>query len=95
MFTKFVIDLQKFAIGDAVPSITFFIDIPVDEVLKRKGNVEKADLDRIEVSKLDFYENVRNGYKYLSENEERFVRIDGLMSIEEIHEEIVSLIKNH
>ncbi len=33
---EFVIELQKFAIGEAVPDITFFIDIPIAEVMKRK-----------------------------------------------------------
>ena len=90
--TKFVIDLQKFAIGEAIPNITFFIDIPIDEVIKRKLNILKRDLDRIEVSENEFYEKVRNGYKYLAENEERIVTIDGLRTIEEIHTEIISVI---
>lgn len=90
---KFVIDLQKFAIGDAIPHKTFFIDIPVDEVIKRKANVLKADLDRIEVSENGFYEKVREGYKYLAETEERIVTLDGLRTIEQIHNEIIRVIK--
>jgi dTMP kinase len=78
MDTQFVIDLQKFAIGEAKPDLTFFIDIPVTEVVKRKNNVHKNELDRIEVSKTDFYEKVRKGYKSLAESEERFITIDGL-----------------
>jgi len=91
--TNFVIDLQKFAIGNAIPTLTFFIDIPTEEVLRRKENVTKEELDRIEVSELNFYEKVRKGYKILAEKEERFLTIDGLMSIEKIHEEIVKKIK--
>ncbi|MCP5064158.1 MAG: dTMP kinase [Ignavibacteriae bacterium] len=90
---KFVIDLQNFAIGSAIPEITFFIDIPIEEVLKRKGNISESELDRIEVSQNNFYEKVREGYKLLAANEERFLTLDGLMSIEEISKRIISKIE--
>ena len=91
--TDFVVDLQKFAIGNAIPTLTFFIDIPIEEVLKRKKNLSEGKLDRIEVSESNFFDKVRAGYKNLSEKEERFITIDGLMSIENIHEEILQKIK--
>ena len=91
---EFVIELQKFAIGDAIPDITFFIDIPVEESLKRKKLKGHDALDRIEVSETSFYERVRNGYIFLSKQEERFITIDGLMKIEEIHNEIKRHLKN-
>lgn len=90
---KFVVDLQNFAIGSAIPDITFFIDIPVEEVLIRKNNVAKSELDRIEVSQNDFYKKVREGYKILATNEERFFTLDGLTSIEEIHKKIINKIE--
>jgi dTMP kinase len=93
--TEFVIDLQKFAIGSAKPDLTFFIDIPVEEVLKRKLKVSFSDLDRIEVSQNDFFEKVRNGYKFLAQTEERFITIDGLKSIEEIHNKIIEEITKY
>jgi dTMP kinase len=92
--SKFVIDLQKFAIGNAIPDLTFFIDITITEVLKRKQKLVNAQLDRIEVSESDFYEKVREGYKFLSKNEERFKLIDGLMTIEEVHNEVLSYLTN-
>ena len=90
---QFVIELQKFAIGKAVPDITFFLDIPVTEVLARKKKIQEYDLDRIERSENNFYEEVRKGYKYLCEIEERIFTIDGLKTIEEIHKEIINKIK--
>jgi len=91
--TQFVTDLQKFAIGKAIPDVTFFIDIPVEEVINRKSKVDKKDLDRIEVSRMDFYEKVRKGYKKIVETEERFVTIDGLMPIENVHVKIKRIIE--
>jgi len=92
---QFVTDLQKFAIGKAVPDLTFFIDIPIEEVISRKSNVDKKNLDRIEVSKMDFYEKVRNGYQKIAEIEERFITIDGLMSIENVHHEITIIVEKY
>ncbi|MCW8849867.1 MAG: dTMP kinase [Melioribacteraceae bacterium] len=92
---EFVIDLQKFAIGEAVPDITFFIDIPIAEVMKRKNNILQSDLDRIEVSENEFYENVKKGYEYLAKIEERIITIDGTKSIIDIHNEIISIISKH
>ena len=85
----FVEHLQMFAIKNTLPDITFFIDIPIKEVLKRKAKLKAAELDRIEISKNDFYEKVREGYLYLAGKEKRFKRIDGLLTIEEIHNIII------
>ncbi len=85
----FVIGLQKFVIGKAVPDLTFFIDVPIDEMANRMSKVKKVELDRIESAKVDFYERVRNGYLFLAEKENRFIRIDGTKSIDEIHKTIV------
>lgn len=86
----FVEELQSFVIGKAIPNITFFLDIPIDEVIKRKSKVKKIELDRIELSEMDFYERVRNGYLYLAQKEARFKQIDGQLPVEEIHKIIFS-----
>jgi len=98
---EFVVQLQKFVIGNAVPDITFFIDIPVEEVLNRMSKVKNIELDRIETSpdgidlqKIQFYERVRNGYLYLCERESRIKKIDGLLSIEEIHNIIIKYLES-
>jgi dTMP kinase len=88
----FVSKLQNFAIDSAVPDITFFIDITLEEMKKRKAIFGKGNLDRIERSENEFYEKIRKGYIELSEREERFVRIDGMRTVEEIHEEIVAVV---
>ena len=89
----FVEKLQSFVIGKAIPEITFFLDIPIKEVIARKSKVKKMDLDRIETSKIDFYKRVREGYLYLSEKEKRFCKIDGTLTIEESHEIIINKVE--
>jgi dTMP kinase len=90
---QFVEELQKFVIGKAVPDITLFLDIPIEEVIARKSKVKKIDLDRIESSKIDFYERVREGYLYIAQKEKRFRKIDGTFPIDEIHHMIIKEIE--
>jgi dTMP kinase len=84
--------INNLAIGDTVPDITFFIDIPIEEAEIRKSLKTNLDLDRIEVSARYFYEKVRDGYLKIAEKEERFRRIDGTKAVEAIHSEIVNII---
>ena len=42
--------IQNFAIGDAIPDITFFIDLPLSEIDKRREKFGATNLDRIELS---------------------------------------------
>jgi dTMP kinase len=90
---EFVEELQQFVIGKAVPDLTFFLDISIDEVIKRKSNVKQIELDRIELSKIDFYKRVRNGYLYMAEKEKRFKIINGELPIEQIHKIIIDEVK--
>ena len=89
----FVVNLQKFVIGKAVPNLTFFIDVPIEEIIVRMSKVKKVELDRIESSKNDFYHRVKNGYEFLAGKEKRIKKINGVLSIEELHEVIVSEIE--
>lgn len=92
---EFVTELQKFAIKDAVPEITFFIDIPIDEVVRRMSKVKKVELDRIESSKRDFYERVRKGYIEIATKEKRITILNGMLSIEVLHQLIKSEIEKY
>jgi dTMP kinase len=84
-----VSSVNSLAIGSTIPDITFFIDIPVEEAEKRKTGKSVTDLDRIEISEMNFYERVRNGYLEISKKEKRFRIMDGSKSIEEIHNNII------
>lgn len=86
--------IQQFAIGSAVPNLTFFIDLPFDEIDKRREKFGATNLDRIELSKNDFYNRVREGYLEMSKMENRFISIDGSLSIDEIHSKIIAVVHN-
>jgi len=90
---EFIESLNEFVVGKAKPDITFFIDLPLEEIEKRKANFNKNDLDRIERSVKDFWEKVRKGYHYISKKEDRFYLLDGTLSINEIHSMIINRIE--
>ncbi len=89
-----IIKIHNLAIGETLPDITFFIDIPNEIAIERKLKKSHSDLDRIEVSDNTFYERVREGYLYLSKQEKRFRVIDGRQSIENINKQIIDEIKS-
>jgi len=90
----FVFHLHNFVISEAVPDLTFFIDLPLEIINARKSDVQKT-LDRIESSKNDFYENVRKGYFDLAERESRFRILNGRNEIDEIHKQIISEVESY
>ncbi|RMD49643.1 MAG: dTMP kinase [Ignavibacteria bacterium] len=89
---SFITHLQNFVIDGAKPDITFYIDMELKELEQRKKRIKSLNLDRIESSKDDFYSKVREGYLHLCETEERFVMLNGMDSIEEIHSKIINVL---
>jgi dTMP kinase len=83
-------NINNLAIGETIPDITFFIDIPIEVSLRRKAKRDDNDLDRIEVSDNNFYEKVRRGYFEISKTERRFRVLDGTQSIEVVSNQIIN-----
>ena len=86
--------IHKIAIGETIPDITFFIDIPV-EVAHQRKQLKLAELDRIEMADKDFFTRVREGYLQIVLEEKRFRVIDGNRDIETIHKVIVKEIHDY
>ena len=75
--------INRLASHGLVPTITYFMDIPVEEVERRMVRL-KANADRMEMSGRSFYGRVREGYLNLASAEPRFQVIDGTLGVEEI-----------
>lgn len=84
--------IHKIAIGETIPDITFLIDIPV-EIANSRRTDKRGELDRIELSDINFYERVRNGYLRIADSESRFRVINGDQEVEKIHLQIIDEIK--
>jgi len=84
--------INAFATGNLVPDLTLFLDIPVDEIERRKQAAGKG-FDRMESSGREFFERVRAGYCALCADEpDRVLRIDGMRPVETIHNEILDIV---
>jgi dTMP kinase len=82
--------INTFATGGLAPDLTLFIDIPVDEIERRRAAAGKG-FDRMEAAGREFFQRVRDGYCALAAAEpDRFVRIDGTRSPEEVHAEVMA-----
>lgn len=67
--------LISFATGGLKPDLTLFLDVEVEEGLRRR--TKGGDLNRLDTYELDFYKRVRQGYMQLiSEEPNRWVMID-------------------
>jgi len=87
---EWLIRLNKFATYDIEPNVTFYIDVLPEEALKRK-NQEK---DRIEMAGIELQSRVRNTYLEIAKRfQSRYLIIDGHDSIDNIHDIIISHIK--
>jgi dTMP kinase len=86
-----LVGLNNFATNGLVPDLTVFIDIPIDEGLRR----QKRNLDRIEKEGAVFLENVKHAYEEIIKRfGNRIVRIDGNEEINFINDNIWQELKN-
>lgn len=73
------------SIGATIPALTLFIDIPIDEIGRRK-EAAGMQFDRMESAGRAFYDRVRNGFLDIARREpHRVLRIDGTQSIDDVH----------
>ncbi|GAV11386.1 thymidylate kinase [Paenibacillus sp. NAIST15-1] len=76
--------------------IDFVIDIPPDESMRRKGKHNNGVNDKYE-SDYKLLSNVQNNYIHLPiehTSKEKYI-VNGMQTIEEIHDEIYSIVKIH
>jgi dTMP kinase len=84
--------INGFAIGRAVPDVTFLLDIPVELGFKRLARRHQETFeqsDRIEREERAFHERVRDGYLDLARRwPERFVKMNGGQAADALEKQI-------
>lgn len=85
--TNIVHILNDFSSFEKKPDLTIILDIDVDESMNRLIKRETSK-DRIEQEDINFFENVRNGYLSLAQNNERFFVVDGTSDANSIQQKI-------
>lgn len=90
--------LHQLATDNLQPQLTIILDLPVADglsrVLQRSIDAGTRAYDRLESEALGFHESVRAAYLKIAEADPRRVRVvNGQRSMDEIHAEILSLVK--
>lgn len=82
-----VLDVNERAVQGLKPDITFLLDLPVEEGLRR---ATRERTDRIEAETIEFHERVEAGFKELVIKElGRWKVIDAAKPVDEVHRAIV------
>ena len=89
-----VYEINKFAIGNVLPELTLFIDVPPSVGLKRVFSSTRK-VDRLDLESLKFHEKVYEGYMIIAEKyKNRFKIVDGTQPVEKVIEDAIKIIKN-
>jgi len=90
-------DLHHLVLGNFMPDITFYFDLPPEVSLARaKARAARTPgeaLDRFEGLAQDFYQSVYDAYRALAKKSERFRTLDASQSISKVEQAIQSVIK--
>jgi dTMP kinase len=86
---KIIENIQRLAIGDFKPDITFLIDVDVSVAFERIK--ARAENNRYEKMDKNFHQKVKKGFLQIAkDNSNRVVIINGSRDVKEIHQEILS-----
>ena len=79
--------MNNLACENIQPDLVIFLDVPVEECIKRQN-----EYDEMEKSSLSVYKEIYHGYKQLSKNL-NWVTVDGTKSVDEIANDIFEIVK--
>jgi dTMP kinase len=81
--------LAAFATGGLVPDLTFCLDLPVLEGLRRKRGCDEVEWNRMEREQQEFHQRVRQGYLALAADDpHRWSVLDALRPVDDIQKDI-------
>lgn len=87
-----VLNINREAVKGVMPDITFLLDLPVRECLKRRARRKLTD--RLEAESLEFHKEVIQGYRRIAKMfPDRIVVLDGSKGAEQIHREMVKRVE--
>lgn len=84
---KTVETANNLAINNLIPDITFWIDTPVEEAIKRSHQIDDVNIRDDETK--EFYEKCRDYYYKKSLTDKNFIRIDGMLDIDTVFKQIL------
>lgn len=89
---EFVRQINAYALEHYLPDATVFIDLTPEDAFKRKHGADEND--RLEQAGMAFHRRVYEGFDTLAkQNPERFIRIDGKQSPQNIFDAVVKALQ--
>ncbi len=90
---EFIRKINAYALENYLPDSTVFIDLTPADAFRRKQGADEND--RLEQAGMAFHERVYAGFDALAKAEpDRFIRIDGRKTPDEIFDEVVNALQN-
>lgn len=82
--------INRFAIGDRMPDLTFYLDVDPEIGLSRIAANQEREVNRLDLESLSFHQKVREGYQLLVEAyPDRIVVLDANRPIHMVEQDIV------
>ena len=88
---EMVLELNRMASGGIVPDLTLLFSVAIEEGLDRARGDSAGD--RLEGESLAFHRRVQAGFEALAKREPGRFRMPGEGAIEQVHEEVVNIVK--
>lgn len=79
--------LVKEVVGETVPDMTFFFDLPEKKAAERLA-ARSGKLDRLDAETESFFRKVRAGYREIAARDD-YIRIDANRSMEKVTEDVL------
>ena len=92
---KILEDLYNISVGDFYPDLTLILDIDPQIGLSRsmvKNSQYEEQEIRFESRKLDFHNNLRNGFLEIAKTANRYVVLNAEQSVHDLHSDIVKVV---
>ena len=89
-----VYEMNLFATDDILPIRTIFFDVDPEIGLKRVHSDSSREVNRLDLEKIDFHKKVYQGYLDICDKySNRIVKVDASLSIDEVYQQVYTLIK--
>lgn len=86
-------EINRFAIHDMMPDITFWLDIDPQAGLNRIAANQTREVNRLDQEQLAFHEAVREGYDRIAkQHPERIVKLDASQTLAEISKQMYDIL---
>jgi dTMP kinase len=83
--------LEQWVQGELRPDLTLLFDLPVEVGMQRAS--QRAELDRFEQEKLEFFNKIRNSYLAMAkESPERYRILNAEQALEKVQQDIQSIL---